>query len=88
MEKPIFAVLKLLPEAAGLCSVSGITDDLSLRIFETLIDRLRPVGGVTEDPIIEVAVLSKSLLDAATLCSADGDTDISFEVFEPLDDVE
>jgi hypothetical protein len=83
MEKPICAVVKLLLKAAGLCS-----DDLSFGTLETLdeVDRLRPVGGITEDPIIEIAVVPQSLLDAATLCSADGD--ISFEVFEPVDEVE
>jgi hypothetical protein len=77
-------------EAAGLCSVSGITDDLSFGTFKTLeeVDRLRPVGGVTKDPIIEVAAVPQSLLDAATLRSADGDMDTSFEVFVPLEDVE
>jgi hypothetical protein len=77
-------------EAAGLFSVSGITDDLSFGIFKTLeeVDRLRPVGGVTKDPINEIAVVPQSLLDAATLRSADGEMDISFEVFELIEEVE
>ena len=36
---------------------------VSVGTFETLdeVDRLRPVGGVTEDPVIEVAAVPKSL---------------------------